>query len=365
MGKLFVSVLIIYTVVVFIPMQTNELLKLMRLKSFFARYIYKPNPEIPHIVITGQVLVKALKTFCTELFNQDHAQSQERHAVTIQPCDPNNELELFLRDPNYEFSLNYLNGNPFKSNDLARAVTEKAKACIIMTNIKAHDPYGTDHKSILTGLAIKKYVQEMTNRKVNMRLCTQLIKSESKHHYRASTMNSKRHGASLDQIIVIEEMKMNLIAKSCFCPGLITLCSNLIATSTDFNEDSEERWLSEYIEGMNHEIYRVKLSEKMERKYFRDVARIVYKKTMAIVFAIDLKNANGKRVIRLNPNDFLINNIEENDIHVYVICPDKLSADSIKTLEMTREERTRYLILHEMKLKEDKQALEEEGDPQQ
>ena len=39
---------------------------------------------------------------------------------------------------------------------------------------------------------------------------------------------------------------------------------------------------------MNHEIYRVKLSEKMERKYFRDVARIVYKKTMAIVFAIDL-----------------------------------------------------------------------------
>lgn len=83
MGKIFVSVLIIYTVVVFIPMQTNELLKLMRLKSFFARYIYKTNPEIPHIVITGHILVKSLKTFCTELFNQDHAQSQERHAVTI------------------------------------------------------------------------------------------------------------------------------------------------------------------------------------------------------------------------------------------------------------------------------------------
>lgn len=255
--------------------------------------------------------------------------------------------------------MHYLNGNPFKSNDLARAVTEKAMACIIMTNIKTHDPYGTDYKSILTGLAIKKYVHEI-DKKVNMRLCTQLIKSESKHHYRTSTMNSKRHGASLDQIIVIEEMKMNLIAKSCFCPGLITLCSNLIATSTDSNEDSEERWLSEYIEGMNHEIYRVKLSEKMERKYFRDVARIVYKKIMAIVFAIDLKNANGKRVVRLNPNDFLINNIEENDIHVYVICPDKVTADSIKTLEMTREERTRYLILQEMKLKEDKLAVEEE-----
>ena len=68
-GKLFVMLLIIYTVVVFIPMQTNELLRLMGLKSFFARKIYKPNPEIPHIVITGYVVCKALKTFCEELFH--------------------------------------------------------------------------------------------------------------------------------------------------------------------------------------------------------------------------------------------------------------------------------------------------------
>ncbi len=68
-GKLFVMLLIIYTVVVFIPMQTNELLRLMGLKSFYARKIYKPNPEIPHIVITGYVVCKALKTFCEELFH--------------------------------------------------------------------------------------------------------------------------------------------------------------------------------------------------------------------------------------------------------------------------------------------------------
>ena len=105
-------------------------------------------------------------------------------------------------------------------------------------------------------------------------------------------INSKRHGANLDQIIIIEEMKMNLISKSCFCPGLITLCSNLITSSNDFNEETEERWLSEYLEGMSHEIYRVKLSVKMERKYFRDVARIIYKKTMAIVFAIEIKSSN-------------------------------------------------------------------------
>lgn len=72
---------------------------------------------------------------------------------------------------------------------------------------------------------------------------------------------------------------MSLMAKSCFSPGLIALLSNLITSSADFNRElnrnafsptdvKEEKWLDEYCEGMGHEIYRVKLSEKMEKKYF-------------------------------------------------------------------------------------------------
>lgn len=170
MGKLFVMALIIYTVVVFIPMQTNELLRLMSLKSFFVRKIYRQNAEVPHIVITGFVVCKALKTFCQELFHQDHG-SADRHAVVVQPSDPNNEMEIFLRNPNYEFCVHYLNGNPINSGDLARAVTEKAKVCILMTNMKSRDPIGADHRNILTGLALKKYVLDKSNKQVNMRLC--------------------------------------------------------------------------------------------------------------------------------------------------------------------------------------------------
>jgi hypothetical protein len=51
---------------------------------------------------------------------------------------------------------------------------------------------------------------------------------------------------------------MNLLAKSCFAPGLISLISNLFSSAGDrdtaeFNED----WLKEYIEGMGHEVYRI------------------------------------------------------------------------------------------------------------
>ena len=137
---------------------------------------------------------------------------------------------------------------------------------------------------------------------------------------------------------------MNLIAKSCFSPGLIALVSNLITSSNDYNDEAEEQWLEEYTEGMGHEIYRVKLSEKMERKYFKDIANLIYKKTKAIVFAIEVSTAKGKRVIRLGPCDFLVNNIQDNDVHVYSICHDKVMAESIETIEMTKEERSRYFI---------------------
>ena len=59
-----------------------------------------------------------------------------------------------------------------------------------------------------------------------MRLCMQLIKPESKTHY-YSAMNIK----SNDQLIIVEEIKMNLLAKSCFSPGIIAMISNMVKTS--------------------------------------------------------------------------------------------------------------------------------------
>lgn len=170
---------------------------------------------------------------------------------------------------------------------------------------------------------------------------------------------------------------MNLMAKSCFCPGLIAFVSNLITSASDINRDMarsspdflkeapDEKWLEEYIEGMSHEIYRVKLSEKLERRYFVDIARLIYKKTTAIVFAIEVHTKQGKGMIRLNPNDFLVSNIQENDIHVYAICPDKVTAESIETIEMTREEKSRYFVLKDRKSKEEKIIKDEHGNRKQ
>lgn len=41
-------------------------------QSPYARAEYKYNPEIPHIIVCGQVEVSALKFFCQELYHPDH-----------------------------------------------------------------------------------------------------------------------------------------------------------------------------------------------------------------------------------------------------------------------------------------------------
>ena len=61
-----------------------------------------------------------------------------------------------------------------------------------------------------------------------------------------------------DQLIIVEEIKMNLLAKSCFAPGLISLISNLIMSAGEPDESQfSQPWLPEYAEGMGHEIYRM------------------------------------------------------------------------------------------------------------
>ena len=67
-----------------------------------------------------------------------------------------------------------------------------------------------------------------------------------------------------DQILCIESVKLSLLAKSCLCPGLITLVTNLIKSSADPAESVADKqkdpnfvWLWDYWNGKKFEIYRV------------------------------------------------------------------------------------------------------------
>jgi len=82
-----------------------------------------------------------------------------------------------------------------------------------------------------------------------------------------------------DQIVCIEAMKLSLLAKSCLCPGLIVLITNLIKSSNnppkeilDSREKKNWTWLHDYWQGKKYEIYRIEIPSTFQGKVFSEIA---------------------------------------------------------------------------------------------
>lgn len=61
----------------------------------------------------------------------------------------------------------------------------------------------------------------------------------------------------------------------------------------------------------------------------------------------------------MNPANFLVNNIEENQIHIYCICPNPNTTELIETLEMTRDQIHKYWASRQDEEKADDDPEEE------
>ena len=71
LGRMIVILLICIALII-IPQQTNKILKLMSLKSQWARAMYHHKQGVSHVLVCGKVEIDALKNFCIELFHKDH-----------------------------------------------------------------------------------------------------------------------------------------------------------------------------------------------------------------------------------------------------------------------------------------------------
>jgi hypothetical protein len=344
-AKIIVMLLIIAILVV-IPKQTNDLVQLLGLESEYAKKKYKARNDIPHIIITGNVTLVSLKSFCQELFHPDHGK-QTKHAVIINNELPNREMEKFLNEPENDKNLIYLEGDPMSNKDLIRADIGKAKACIIFNDKLSNDPHSSDHQNLLLGIFIKKFVYnyniEESSLNKNFRLCMQLVKSENKYHYFNTLQDIYCKNMQPDQLILIEEIKLNLLSKSCLTPGILAMMSNLLISSAPLPLGEEKEWLKEFSDGKNHEIYRVGISiENNKDKTFIDIVKDIYndKEDQVITFALEIE-IDKESILRLNPGNILMSSILSQlmekekynhsiiKFYVYLICSDKMIAESI------------------------------------
>ena len=92
-GRVIVLFIIFFTIVL-IPAQTNELLRLMQIRSRLRRIDYK-SLDMRHVVVCGYVDLDALEIFVDELFHSDHG-NLAINAVVMQDHDPSGEMEEYL-----------------------------------------------------------------------------------------------------------------------------------------------------------------------------------------------------------------------------------------------------------------------------
>ena len=135
-----------------------------------------------------------------------------------------------------------------------------------------------------------------------------------------------------DRVIIVEEIKMNLLSKSCIIPGIIPMITNLV-NSSGLGEKTKFTWMNEYLDGIANEIYRAKLNEQFKNNTFCQISKKIYEEYDAITFALEI-DIKGKTIISLNPGNFFIAKTtdEREDVifYIYLICADKEIAEQIE-----------------------------------
>ena len=317
-------------ILVVIPDKTSELINLANAQTIYERNKYISSPDVPYVVVIGDIELDPFKNFCKEYFHKDHGDGY-RHIVILVNKPPNKSMEYFLNQKDNNKFIYYLQGDAMDNNDLLRADILNAKSCIIFTNKNSLDPYSGDHQSLLLATFIKKFFYHMTlekhfdnnknednfmtktsfKKKIStifkknkniFRICLQLNRPESTSYYYSTLQVKYQKNMLADKLLVIEHIKMNLLSKSCLTPGIISLISNLVVSSTAQNfSKNEPEWLKEYSEGQQYEIYRYNCIEGDLLFYsFPELIQEIYNKFHGILIALEI-NYHGGTLVKLNP----------------------------------------------------------------
>ena len=240
----------------------------------------------------------------------------------------------------------YLEGNPLSHKDLKRSMADSASCCVVLSNKFCRDPIIEDYRNILQSFAVKQYAQMKRRREI--RLCLQLVKPEHKDLYYSGLHSTVK----IDQVLCVEQLKLQLLAKSCVCQGTITIIWSLITSNTPKalqNQSELKEWEKNYLHGMKYELYRVPLKQKVFVGFkFKDVAIILYQKLNLILVALEVRIGNHLKVF-VNPAEYVFEPI---DHHGYVIDHENPDYNEINGLNLDKGNNENFFIMEYLNKKE-------------
>ena len=232
-------ILLLVVMLSVLPVQLNEFSKVSNLTSEYSRLKYeKSSRDVRHILLLGDSQPETISTFLKECFNSDHG-ALDTDVVIMRSQPPSDEINAVLKNSKYDSRVLYLQGSPLVHEDLERCQAENAYCAIIISNQYCLNNQTEDYKNILNAFAIQKYYKSHpANANKTMQICLQIGKPEHKDLFINGLQLYKTQKD--DQVLCIEELKLQLLAKSSVCPGIITIIWSLITTDTTGSEDRKD-----------------------------------------------------------------------------------------------------------------------------
>jgi hypothetical protein len=249
-----VVILFIITFAVVIPMQLNQLVRLLSAQSVF-RGRYNANATDEHVVLCGHVNDrKKLEKFFKEFFHPDRTMhnSPQFHIVILCPEDPTEEVTSLLVAPYFDSKVKYLIGSALNVEDLQRAQVDVASAVFFLSNIEAkvEAACADGTTTVLRTLAVSDFNPDI-----------QCLVEVLHSHDSEILKNS-----DVEVVLCVDELKTVMLARNAVCPGLTTLVSNLFRTYGSpliQGPHSHDHWMREYHQGQCMDCYYIPLSKSL------------------------------------------------------------------------------------------------------
>lgn len=245
LGQLFM-VLMICIAFAFIPRQIEGIGSIwVERKKSGGEYNSRQARKNHHVVVCAQNLTgDAIMDFLTEFFS---CPKHEEYTVILLSSDElNSSMHMILKDPKWANRVIYMRGSALKAADLNRCRMNEADACFILAPENCTNKDREDHNTIMRSWAVKDFCPD-TNQFI------QLFRTENKIHVKFA-----------EHVVCEDEFAYALLANNCLYPGLSTLVSLLVHTSTGYEgEMASEPWMQLYGRHSGNEVYHIQLAKSI------------------------------------------------------------------------------------------------------
>jgi hypothetical protein len=213
-GRVFVMLMIVFTFALG-PIQVGHLGELLKRQDKYSKHFTRKRKE-EHLVLCGEVNADSLAYFLREIFHHE-AEGHVSTVVVLSPTKPDSAIESVLCHPQYETRVQWLEGSAMVDEDLHRAEVEHCCACFVMVDKRSTHMNTSDDLVNLVTMSICHWNPDIP-------IYVQSLTSASSRRLLIAGSHS---------VACVEELKLNILARSTVVPGLTTLISNLLSSISD------------------------------------------------------------------------------------------------------------------------------------